>query len=64
MPSEFKNEPLTDFSRPENAAAFQKALDEVHTQFGRTVPLWIDGREVRASQTFPSTNPARPDETT
>ena len=62
MPSEFKNEPLTDFSQPQNAAAFQKALDEVRSQFGSTVPLWIDGRETQASQTFTSTNPARPEE--
>jgi 1-pyrroline-5-carboxylate dehydrogenase len=62
MPSEFKNEPLTDFSQPQNAAAFQKALDEVRAQLGRTYPLWIDGREVITGQTFTSTNPARPDE--
>ena len=27
MPSEFKNEPLTNFGTPENAAAFQKAIE-------------------------------------
>jgi 1-pyrroline-5-carboxylate dehydrogenase len=62
MPAEFKNEPLTDFSRPDHAAAFRKALEEVRASFGQTYPLWIDGREVQASETFTSTNPARPDE--
>jgi 1-pyrroline-5-carboxylate dehydrogenase len=62
MPSEFKNEPLTDFSRPDQAAAFTAALAEVRATFGHTYPLWIDGREVQAAATFPSTNPARPDE--
>ena len=62
MPSEFKNEPLTDFSRPEQAAAFERALQEVRAVFGRTYPLWIDGREVQAAETFASFNPAQPDE--
>ncbi len=62
MTSEFQNEPFTDFSKPENAAAFQRALDEVRASFGRTYPLWIDGREVETGQTFASLNPARPEE--
>jgi 1-pyrroline-5-carboxylate dehydrogenase len=62
MQPEFKNEPMTDFSQPEPAAAFQRALEEVRATFGRTVPLWIDGREITTGATFPSLNPARPDE--
>ena len=62
MHAEFKNEPFTDFSQPQNAAAFQKALDEVRAAFGRTYPLWIDGREVQGGGTFPSLNPAHTDE--
>ena len=62
MTSEFQNEPFTDFGKPENAAAFQRALDEVRASFGRTYPLWIDGREVTTGQTFASINPARPEE--
>src|SRR5262245_8261071 len=62
MPSEFKNEPLSDFSQSETAAAFQKAVAEVRSQLGRTAPLWIDGREIQTGQTFTSNNPARPDE--
>ena len=62
MASEFKNEPFTDFNNPENALAFQRALDEVRASFGRTMPLWIDGKEVTTGQTFASLNPAHPDE--
>ncbi|HZM16323.1 MAG TPA: L-glutamate gamma-semialdehyde dehydrogenase [Candidatus Krumholzibacteria bacterium] len=61
MTPEFKNEPLTDFTRPENARAFAAALEEVRSSFGRTYPLWIGGREVEAGKTFDSTDPARPD---
>jgi len=62
MASEFKNEPLTDFRQDSNAAAFQKALDEVRASLGRTYPLWIDGREVQTGQLLTSHNPSRPDE--
>ncbi len=61
MRSEFRNEPFTDFKVPENARAFRAALDDVRREFGRTYPLWIDGREVNATNTFDSTDPARPD---
>jgi len=60
MTSEFKNEPMTDFSRPENATAFQQALDAVRSQLGFTAPLWIDGREINTGSTFASVNPANP----
>jgi 1-pyrroline-5-carboxylate dehydrogenase len=62
MPSEFKNEPLTNFNEAQNATAFQKALGEVRAMLGRTYPLWIDGHEIQTAQTFASYNPARPDE--
>jgi len=61
MRPEFRNEPFTDFKVPANASAFKAALDEVRSQFGRTYPLWIDGREVNAKTTFDSIDPARPD---
>ncbi len=60
MPGEFKNEPFTDFSNPAQSAAFRDALEEVRASFGQTAPMWIDGREVTASETFTSTDPARP----
>ncbi len=61
MRPEFRNEPFTDFKVPEDASAFKAALDEVRGEFGRTFPLWIDGREVNAKTTFDSIDPARPD---
>ena len=61
-PKEFKNEPLTDFSKPENKAAQQKALDGALSNLGKEYPLYIGGKEVKAGTTFPSRNPARKDQ--
>ena len=58
----FRNEPFTDFSQPENAKAFQAALDLVKSEIGRTYPLVIGGERIMLDETFPSLNPARPDE--
>ena len=60
MPSEFRNEPFTDFKQGANLDAFRRALSEVRTAFGKTYPMWIDGEEVRVSSTFASVDPARP----
>ncbi|MBZ0151354.1 MAG: L-glutamate gamma-semialdehyde dehydrogenase [Planctomycetes bacterium] len=55
---EFRNEPFTDFTRPENQAAFQQALDTVRKEIlGRTWPCWIGGEEVRGKTTFDSFDP-------
>lgn len=62
MLPEFRSEPFTDFSKPENAAAFRAALDQVKAEIGQTYPLVIGGKRINLSQTFPSINPARPDE--
>src|SRR5258708_7534261 len=58
----FKNEPLTDFSVPENVAAFQQAIDLVRSQLGQKYPLHIAGNEFWTGDTFDSINPARPSE--
>jgi 1-pyrroline-5-carboxylate dehydrogenase len=60
--SEFKNEPLTDFTNPANVAAFQQAIDLVRSQLGQQYPLHIGANEVWTGETFDSTNPARPAE--
>jgi 1-pyrroline-5-carboxylate dehydrogenase len=62
MLPEFRNEPFTDFSRPENVAAFRAALDQVKAEIGRTYPLVIGGERITLDKTFPSINPSRPDE--
>jgi len=56
----FTNEPLTDFSRPENVGAFRCAMDKVCTQLGRTYPLVIGGEKIFTAETFESRNPANP----
>jgi 1-pyrroline-5-carboxylate dehydrogenase len=53
----FTNEPLTDFTRPENREAFQKALSLVETQLGRTYPLIIGGERVSTDDVITSTSP-------
>src|SRR5271166_1289102 len=56
----FMNTPLTDFSDPANRAAQQAALEQVESEFGRTYPLIIGGHSRQTSDTFTSTNPAKP----
>ena len=57
----FANEPLTDFSKPENVAAFRCSLDHVCSQLDRTYPLSIGGEKISTGETFASRNPARPE---
>ncbi len=58
--SEFRNEPYTDFSRPENRSAFEAAFRAVDGQLGRSYPMRIGERLVERRETFVSTNPADP----
>lgn len=58
----YVNEALTDFSKPENRAAFEEALRRVKAELGRTYPLVIDGQAISTSETFASINPSRPAE--
>jgi 1-pyrroline-5-carboxylate dehydrogenase len=55
---EFKNEPFTDFSKEENAAAMRAALEQVKTELEREYPMRIAGQEVVLADKFQSTNPA------
>ena len=56
--SEFKNEALTDFSRPENKKAMEAALEKVGKEFGQEYPLVINGKRITGLKTFDSINPA------
>jgi 1-pyrroline-5-carboxylate dehydrogenase len=56
--SEFRNEPLTDFSKPENKSAMSFALERVKAEFGREYPLVIGGQRITGLKTFDSINPA------
>jgi 1-pyrroline-5-carboxylate dehydrogenase len=58
----FRNEPLTDFSRPENVQAFKAALEQVQSEFGREYPLVIGGERIMTDEKIISTNPANPKE--
>jgi 1-pyrroline-5-carboxylate dehydrogenase len=62
MPSEFKNEPLTDFSDSSKREAQAKALEKVEASFGATYPLIIGGKDVKTDKTIDSINPAKKDQ--
>ncbi len=59
---EYRPTALTDFTRPENKAAFEQALAQVRGQLGREHPLVIGGERLKGDKTFESRNPARPAE--
>src|SRR5581483_9463381 len=60
---EFRNEPLTDFSKPENRAAMEKALEKVKREFGTEYPLVIGGKRITGLKTFDSLNPSHKNQT-
>ena len=60
MTAEFKNEPLTDFSLPQNRKAFEAALEKVAGELGLEHPLILGGERVKVGRTFDSINPAKP----
>lgn len=60
---EFKNEPLTDFSVNAHRDAFQRAVELVRSQLGRTYPLHIGADIISdTGQVITSINPSRPAE--
>jgi 1-pyrroline-5-carboxylate dehydrogenase len=58
----FKNQPFTDFNRPENRQAQTEALEKVKRELGQTYPLVIGGEKITNKTTFASRNPSQPDE--
>jgi len=58
MPTEFRNEPLTDFSKEANAQAMRAAIEKVKTQLGREYPLVIGGERIKTEGKLESINPA------
>jgi len=62
MLPEFKNEPFTNFSLPENKEKMLSALEKVYSDLGKTYSLIIDGNRVNAQETFTSINPSNKDE--
>lgn len=55
---EFRNEPFTDFSDPENAAAMRAAIDKVRSELGREYPIVIGGEKITLDHKVRSINPA------
>jgi 1-pyrroline-5-carboxylate dehydrogenase len=58
MPAEFHNEPLTDFTKEENAQAMREAIQKVKEQLGREYPLVIGGERIATGNMLDSFNPA------
>jgi 1-pyrroline-5-carboxylate dehydrogenase len=58
MPTEFRNEPLTDFTKEENAVAMRSAIEKVKRELGREYPLVIGGERIETENKFDSINPA------
>lgn len=54
----FQNEPLTDFSDPKNRKAFEQALKQVQSQFGREHPLIIGSESMTTKEKITSVNPS------
>jgi 1-pyrroline-5-carboxylate dehydrogenase len=55
---EFKNEPFTDFSIPENEIAMRAAIEQIRSELGREYPMIIGGEKITLGEKFESINPA------
>jgi 1-pyrroline-5-carboxylate dehydrogenase len=62
MLPEFRNEPYTDFARPENRSAMEAALAKVAAQAGREYRLLTGGKWICTGQRLESINPSHPDQ--
>jgi 1-pyrroline-5-carboxylate dehydrogenase len=58
----FKNEPLTDFTKPANRKAMETALQKVRSWFNKEYPIVIGGEEIRTNDKLKSYNPSNPSE--
>jgi 1-pyrroline-5-carboxylate dehydrogenase len=56
----FKNEPLTDFAKPANRKAMEKALAKVKAMLGKEYPLVIGREEIHTDDKLKSINPSQP----
>ena len=56
----FVNEPLTDFSKEENARQMRAAIEKVRGQLGREYDLIIGGKRIKTQDKIKSLNPAKP----
>ncbi len=58
----FTTEPYSDFTDPDNAAAYAAALAAARKDLGAPAPVVIAGETVATERTIRSVNPARPEE--
>ncbi|MFW2340726.1 MAG: L-glutamate gamma-semialdehyde dehydrogenase [Acidimicrobiia bacterium] len=58
----FVNEPYSDFTVKENAAAYRAAIEQVRGELGRHYPLVVGGKTVDPGDRIESVNPANPSE--
>jgi len=59
---EFRNEPYTDFSKPENRQRMEEAMHKVHGEFGKDYDLLVGGERVSTPNKLKSLNPSKPSE--
>ena len=60
IPKTFTNEPLTDFSREDNARKMRSAIEKVRAELGREYDLIIGGKRIKLNNKIHSTNPSNP----
>lgn len=58
MRIDFANEPFTDFTKEQESAAYEAALELISGQLGRTYPIVIGGNTIETGRTLDSINPA------
>jgi 1-pyrroline-5-carboxylate dehydrogenase len=61
-PDAFVNEPMIDWTNPENLRRMQAAIEKVRGELGREYDVVIGGRRIKTGDTSPSLNPAKPSE--
>lgn len=62
MIKDFVNEPLSDFTKPENIKKMTDALTLVSQAFGKEYDLIIDGKYIKTQDKIKSVNPSKKDE--
>ena len=60
--TEFRNEPVADFSLPANRQAMEAALKKVRSEFGREYQLRIGAERISTGDHLYSVNPSNPQE--
>jgi 1-pyrroline-5-carboxylate dehydrogenase len=61
-PLQFTNEPMIDWTNPENLRRMHEAIEKVRAELGQEYDLVIGGRHVQTGDIAPSVNPAKPSE--